>query len=187
MSAEVVTGVTLGDPRYASANLAAIGAAVGNRAETYPRWAAATQSTPTAGLVFASRIHLVPGTYTTVTFVAAVQGVTLTNTFFGLYDTTFANRAALSADVSATVAAVAASASGTITLNYTCTAESDFYLAFLNGSAVTPPQFAQAVMNPATSALTPTLAVQSTATGQTSLASSYTAAVTSRSFWYRYE
>lgn len=159
-------------------------------AETGPRVSTVSMVAPTAGVVYAMRVRLDAKAYTTVTFGTSTQGVTLANTFFGLYDTAFA-RVAVSADVSATVAAVGAGTTGTVTLAYTPTVQDDFYLAFVIGSAATMPQFpvvGEGGTQVKVHSLTSRLAFVHGTTGQTALPATITpsdTAATQRNFWLR--
>jgi hypothetical protein len=124
------------DLRYARTR---VDPAVPLMAETMGRDLIQANWTPAAGSAYVSRISLVPGAYTTVTLpIAGTQGVTLANSFLGLYDTSFA-RLAVSADISVALAAATINTTPTFTLNYTVAAAGDFHLALLVGSATTMP------------------------------------------------
>ena len=140
-------------------------------AETLPRDNITTASSAiTAGSLFARRIQLDKATYSTVTYaIGSIQGVTMTNTFFGIYDTSY-NLLASSADLSTSMAAVGAFSTGTATLNYTTANAGDYFLALLVGGAATLPTFATGpTAHQAVLGLSPNLISRSTATNLTAL------------------
>jgi hypothetical protein len=121
------------DPRYAQSGIPA-----GIAAETFPRYAIDNVAgvAPSANKVYVSRITLVPGSYTTVSILpGATNASGAANCFIGLYNVTTLAKVAASADLTTAFNAMTAKTVLTgLTMNFTSTSVSDYYIAVCLGT-----------------------------------------------------
>ncbi len=166
-------------------------------AETGPRWvSASTSGLPIAGHVHLRRIRVSAGTYQTLrAMIGAVQGVTLTGTFFAVLDVVTGTQLVTTADLSVPVAAVAPSTvfSMSFTTPLVVVQEQDYWIATLVASAVTMPNLVQATQLTALNNVSPALVQKMATLGQVTIPATIAAggglggADGATSFWYRLE